>query len=235
MSRSLRLNRLLQLLRRHRRPVRGQLLADTLGISLRTLYRDIATLQQQGADVRGEAGIGYVLQPGDTLPPLTLPPEEIDALVLGLRWVASRTDPALAEAARDALARIGHALPADRRLQLQTSGLRVGPARPLEAAVAASLQVVREAIGSQRRVDIDYRDLAGHRSQRTVWPFALAYFDEVPMLAAWCELRGGFRHFRLDRIDSAQSQDKRYPTARSTLLRRWQREQGITPDWLDRC
>ena len=68
MSRSLRLNRLLQLLRRHRRPVRGQLLADTLGISLRTLYRDIATLQQQGADLRGEAGIGYVLQPGDTLP-----------------------------------------------------------------------------------------------------------------------------------------------------------------------
>ena len=235
MSRSLRLNRLLQLLRRHRRPVRGQLLADTLGISLRTLYRDIATLQQQGADLRGEAGIGYVLQPGDTLPPLTLPPEEIGALVLGLGWVASRTGPALAEAARDALARIGHALPAERRLQLQTSGLRVGPARPLEAAVAASLQVVREAIGSQRRVDIDYRDLAGHRSERTVWPFALAYFDEVPMLAAWCELRGGFRHFRLDRIDSAQSQDKRYPTARSTLLRRWQREQGITPDWRDRC
>ena len=162
MSRALRLTQLQQLLRRHRRPVAGQVLADALGISLRTLYRDIATLQQQGADLRGEAGIGYVLQPGDTLPPLTLSPEEIDALVLGLRWVASRTDPALAEAARDALARIGHALPADRRLQLQTSGLRVGPARPLEAAVAASLQVVREAIGSQRRVDIDYRDLAQH-------------------------------------------------------------------------
>lgn len=235
MSRSLRLNQLLQLLRRHRRPVTGQVLADTLGISLRTLYRDVATLQQQGADLRGEAGLGYVLAPGDTLPPLTLPAAEVDALVLGLRWVASRTDPALAEAARDALARIGHALPAERRLQLQTSGLRVGPARPLEVALSATMQVVREAIGVQRRLDIAYRDQAGRRSQRTVWPFALGYFDEVPMLAAWCEQRNDFRHFRLDRIDAAQPQTRRYPTARSTLLRRWQRQHGILPDWLDRC
>lgn len=235
MSRSLRLNQLLQLLRRHRRPVTGQVLADTLGISLRTLYRDVATLQQQGADLRGEAGLGYVLAPGDTLPPLTLPAAEVDALVLGLRWVASRTDPALAEAARDALARIGHALPAERRLQLQTSGLRVGPARPLEVALSATMQVVREAIGVQQRLDIAYRDQAGRRSQRTVWPFALGYFDEVPMLAAWCEQRNDFRHFRLDRIDAAQPQARRYPTARGTLLRRWQRQHGIQPDWLDRC
>ena len=101
-----------------------------------------ATLQQQGADLRGEAGIGYVLQPGDTLPPLTLPPEEIDALVLGLRWVASRTDPALAEAARDALARIGHALPADRRLQLQTSFLRPIPGSRTEPPMAMATSVM---------------------------------------------------------------------------------------------
>lgn len=235
MSRPIRLNHLLQLLRRHRRPVSGQTLADALGISLRTLYRDIATLQQQGADLRGEAGVGYVLAPGDTLPPLTLPPAEIDALVLGLRWVASRTDAALAEAARDALARIGHALPAERRLQLQTSGLRAGPARPLEATLSSVMQGVREAIGAQQRLHIHYRDQAGRCSQRTVWPFALGYFDEVPMLAAWCETRGDFRHFRLDRIDGAQAQERRYPTARSTLLKRWQRQQGISPDWLDRC
>ncbi|MGO4554026.1 helix-turn-helix transcriptional regulator, partial [Stenotrophomonas sp. 2YAF22] len=126
MSRALRLNQLLQVLRRHRRPVAGQALAEELGISLRTLYRDIETLREQGADLRGEAGVGYQLEPGDVLPPLTLPPAEIDALVLGLRWVAARTEPALAEAARDALARIAHVLPAARREALRDSGLRVG-------------------------------------------------------------------------------------------------------------
>ena len=91
MSRALRLTQLQQLLRRHRRPVAGQVLADALGVSLRTLYRDIETLREQGADLRGEAGVGYQLTPSDTLPPMTLPPAEIDALVLGLRWVAART------------------------------------------------------------------------------------------------------------------------------------------------
>ena len=128
MSRALRLTQLLQLLRRHRRPVAGQTLADALGISLRTLYRDIETLREQGADLRGEAGVGYQLAPSDTLPPMTLPPAEIDALVLGLRWVAARTEPALAEAARDA-SRIAHVLPAARREALRDSGLRVGPSR----------------------------------------------------------------------------------------------------------
>ena len=77
MSRALRLTQLQQLLRRHRRPVAGQVLAEALGISLRTLYRDIETLREQGADLRGEAGVGYQLTPSDTLPPMTLPPAEI--------------------------------------------------------------------------------------------------------------------------------------------------------------
>lgn len=191
MSRALRLTQLQQLLRRHRRPVAGQVLAEALGISLRTLYRDIETLREQGADLRGEAGVGYQLAPSDTLPPMTLPPAEIDALVLGLRWVAARTEPALAEA-------------------------------------------VREAVGSQQRLKFGYEDAQGQRSERIVWPFALGYFDEVPMLAAWCEGREDFRHFRLDRIRQVRVLEDHYLVPRATLLRRWQKAQGIAPDWLDR-
>ena len=233
MSRALRLSQLLQLLRRHRRPVAGQALADALGISLRTLYRDIETLRAQGADLRGEAGVGYQLVPGDVLPPMTLPPAEIDALVLGLRWVAARTEPVLADAARDALARIAHVLPAARREALRDSGLRVGPSKAAAKVPPARLQAVREAVGAQMRLQFAYEDAQGRRTERVVWPFALGYFDEVQMLAAWCESREDFRHFRLDRIRRVRTLEARYLVPRGTLLRRWQKAQGIAPDWLD--
>ncbi|WP_416056320.1 helix-turn-helix transcriptional regulator [Stenotrophomonas maltophilia] len=233
MSRSLRLTQLLQVLRRYRRPVSGQALADALGVSLRTLYRDIEVLREQGADLRGEAGVGYQLMPGDVLPPMTLPPAEIDALVLGLRWVAARTEPALAEAARDALARIAHVLPAARREALRDSGLRVGPSRAAAKVSPARLQAVREAVGAQQRLRFAYEDAHGQRTERVVWPFALGYFDEVVVLAAWCEGREDFRHFRLDRIRQVRTLEDRYLVPRATLLRRWQKAQGIAPDWLD--
>src|SRR5262249_40301365 len=99
MSRAARLLELIQLLRQHRHPVSGQVLADALGISLRTLYRDIATLQGEGATIDGEPGVGYLLRPGFLLPPLMLAEEEIEALVLGMRWVAERGDHPLQQAA----------------------------------------------------------------------------------------------------------------------------------------
>ncbi|HYQ23022.1 YafY family protein [Stenotrophomonas sp.] len=234
MSRAVRLTQLLQLLRRYRRPVAGQALADALDISLRTLYRDIETLRAQGADLRGEAGVGYQLVPGDVLPPMTLPPAEVDALVLGLRWVAARTEPALADAARDALARIAHVLPAARREALRDSGLRVGPSRNAAKVPPARLQTVREAVGAQQRLRFAYEDVQGRRTERVVWPFALGYFDEVQVLAAWCEAREDFRHFRLDRIRQLRTLAEGYGVPRATLLRRWQKAQGIAPDWLDR-
>ena len=106
MSRSERLFSLLQALRRYRRPVSGKALAQELGVSMRTLYRDIATLQSQGADIDGEPGVGYVLRPGFILPPLMFSEDEIEALVLGSRWVASRGDDSLGLAARDVLAKV---------------------------------------------------------------------------------------------------------------------------------
>ena len=91
MTRTERLLDLLQLLRRHRTPISGAALASELGVSLRSLYRDIATLRGQGAGIEGEPGLGYVLRPGFTLPPLMFSVEELEALVLGSRWVALRS------------------------------------------------------------------------------------------------------------------------------------------------
>src|SRR5947207_3488415 len=123
LSRAERLLALIQILYRHRHPVSGAMLADELRVSLRTLYRDIASLQAQGAHIDGEPGMGYVLKPGFMLPPLMFSEEEIEALVLGSRWVADRGDSELAEAARNVLAKIGAVLPADLRHELDASTL----------------------------------------------------------------------------------------------------------------
>lgn len=125
MSRAERLLDLIQLLRRYRYPVSGAALAAELGISVRTVYRDIATLQAQGAEIAGEAGVGYVLRPGFLLPPLMFSEEEIEALVLGSRWVAERADNRLGAAARNALVKIGAVLPSDLRDTLNASALMV--------------------------------------------------------------------------------------------------------------
>ncbi|MBX6333611.1 MAG: HTH domain-containing protein [Gemmatimonadaceae bacterium] len=151
MSRAQRLLDLLELLRRYRYPVRGAVLAAELGISLRTLYRDIATLQAQGARIDGEPGIGYVLRPGFTLPPLTFSEEEIEALVLGARWVAKRADEQLGEAARRAIAKIRTVLSPDRHVALDDSTLLVGPGEAIRVG-DERLALIRQAIRAEQKL-----------------------------------------------------------------------------------
>lgn len=226
MSRSTRLFDLLQLLRRHRQPVSGSAIAAALGISLRTLYRDIATLQSQGASIDGAPGLGYVMKPDFTLPPLMFSADEVEALVLGSRWVAGRGDTHLAAAARDALAKIAAVLPAELRRELDSAALIVGPGEPL-AAGDIELATIRLAIRTERKIEIRYRAVDGKDSMRTIWPFALGFFDRTRVLAAWCELRESIRHFRTDRIMSLIVSDERYPRRRQALMKEWRERQGI--------
>lgn len=226
MSRAQRLLDLIQALRGYRRPVSGATLAETLGISLRTVYRDIETLKAQGAHIDGEPGVGYVLRPGFMLPPLMFSEEEIEAIVLGSRWVADRADAALGAAARNAVAKIAAVLPQDLKISLDTSSLLVGPGSAV-AAGDAELPTIRLAIRTERKLRIFYVDGRGRDSKRTIWPFALAFFDRVRVVVAWCEIREGFRHFRTDRIRKVQFVDKRYPRRRQVLLKDWRATEGI--------
>ncbi|MBQ0820787.1 YafY family transcriptional regulator [Microvirga sp. HBU67558] len=226
MTRSERLLELLQTLRRHRRPVSGRSLAQELGVSLRTLYRDIASLQAQGASIEGEPGIGYILKPGYLLPPLMLSDDEIEALVLGSRWVADRADGPLASAALNALAKIAAVLPDDLRGSLDASPLLVGPGNPIVGDIV-DVASIRKSIRSERKLVIRYRDGRGSATERTIWPVALGYFDQVRAVVAWCELRQDFRHFRTDRIASLTPTEIRYPRRRRALLKDWRESEGI--------
>jgi len=225
MSRSERLLDLIQVLRRHRRPVSGQTLADELGVSLRTVYRDIQTLIGQGAAIDGEAGIGFVLRPGFVLPPLMFTDEEIEALVLGLRFVARQTDAPLERAAADALAKIAAVLPDDLRDRVADVGLI---AAPVAVAEAIDLAPLRAAIRSEHKVVLDYADKQGERTRRTIWPIAIGFFERTRVIAAWCELRADFRHFRTDRIAALRLTGRRYPQRRRVLMRQWRESEGIS-------
>ncbi len=221
MSRTTRLFELLQALRRYRLPVRGAALADELGISLRTLYRDIAALQAMGAAIEGEPGMGYVMKPGFTLPPLMFSEDEIEALALGLQWVVRRADDGLANAAREALTKVSAVLPPDLRRRLADSPLIVGAGCPRPHAV--DLSQLRQAIHDETRMAISYRDRNGAASRRYVWPFAIGFFESTRVVVAWCELRQDYRQFRADRIAEAESTGQRYPQRRQTLLAAWRR------------
>lgn len=228
MSRAERLLSLMEQLRRHRHPVSGAELAQRLGVSLRTFYRDIATLQAQGAQIEGEAGVGYVLRPGFTLPPLMFTEEEIEALVLGMRWVAERVDARLADAAHHALAKISAVLPPDLRYTLESSALLVVPRQTLACSDEVLAQT-RAALREERKLELLYVDAQERESHRTVWPFALGFFEQVSVLVAWCEVRNDFRHFRTDRIRGLNLLEVRYPRRRLDLLREWRENEGINP------
>ena len=220
MSRSERLLDLLQVLRRHRRPVSGLVLAAEIGVSIRTLYRDIASLQAQGAAIEGESGVGYVMKPGFLLPPMMFQSEELDALVLGMRWVADRGDRSLADGASSALAKIAAVLPPDLRRELDESAMLVSVGTKTTDHLL-SPGLLRVAIRTERKLQIAYRVVSGAISRRVVWPFALVYFDQSRVLMCWCELRSDFRNFRSDRITEAELLETRYPKHRQALLKEW--------------
>ena len=218
MSRTERLLDLIQLLRRHRRPVSGAQLADELGVSLRTIYRDIQTLTSAGAPIAGGVGIGYVLRPGFTLPPLMFTHDEIEAIALGAGMVARAADPALANAARNALAKVVAVLPDGRDDEASASGLVVGTSMAM-VIDRVDLAPIRNAIRLEQKIWIDYSDEDDRRTERTIWPISLTFCAQVRLLAAWCELRKDYRHFRTDRISALAETGERYPRPRRILLR----------------
>lgn len=226
MSRTSRLFELIDALRRHRRPVTAASLAGELCVSVRTIYRDVQTLIGLGAPIDGEAGLGYVLRPGFFLPPLMFGEDELEALVLGARWVERQGDQALALAATNALAKIAAAAPHDLRDTIGETGLWA-PMRAADIAQSPVLQGIREAIRREEKLKITYGAAGAGPTERVIWPIALAYLEHVRMVAAWCELRQSFRHFRTDRIGTFEPTGERYPKRRAVLVKAWRRESGI--------
>jgi predicted DNA-binding transcriptional regulator YafY len=201
MRRTDRLFQIVQLIR-GRRLTTAAFLARRLEVSERTIYRAIADLQHQGVPIEGEAGVGYRLGHGFELPPLMFTVDEARALVASVRMAQVWQDPALAQASQVALGKILSALPAASRAAAHSMAVYAPPVG-LDPSVQSTLQTLREAAQAHRKVNVQYQDASGQLTLRTVRPLGCFYWGKVWTLAAWCEVRNGFRSFRLDRITRA--------------------------------
>ena len=171
-------------------------------ISVRTVYRDIAHLQASGLPIEGEAGVGYILRPGFDLPAMTFTFEQLDALATGLSFVEAAGDVALSEAAAEVRAKLQAALPDPEKRRLEDAPMF---ASRRDGRAAPFAKVVRRAIREVRVVRLRYRDQDGEQSERRVRPLAVWAFTDGWLFAGWCELRGDFRAFRLDRITALEN------------------------------
>ena len=209
MRRADRLFRIVQHLR-GRRLTTAAFLAERLGVSLRTVYRDVRDLSLSGLPIEGESGVGYRLKAGFDVPPLMFTLNEIEALAVGARMVEAWGGPVLAESARTAMEKIIAALPADRRLAVERTRL-YAPGFHVDGKAMQRLEAVRAAIGERRVLRLDYRDAANKASEREVWPLALYFWGGAWTIGAWCEGRDDFRNFRVDRIAALEALERRYP------------------------
>lgn len=223
MRRTDRLFEILQLFRSGRLLL-GRDIAERLEVSVRTVYRDIETLVASGIPIEGERGVGYLLREPVFLPPLTLTPEELRALHMGVEVVRQVSDPALARAAEGLLGKIAAVLPAGREAQSAEGNVAVYTALHAAAAAAAGRQLgaMRRAVHDRQVLDIVYQRLDGTRSCRRVRPLQVEYWGHVWTCLAWCEQRDAFRLFRIDRIEACAPTGERFA-----------REAGKTyPDYL---
>lgn len=230
MTRTNRLLSLMQLLHQYRYPLTAVTLAEKLGVSVRTIYRDIESLRQQGVDIAGEAGIGFVLKESFLLPPMMLTIQQIEALILGSRWVNSLGDDELANAAKEAITKIKAVIPKPYQLSIEENTLFVAHYRKSKGNVTNNQMIastVRTAIRQQKQCELLYEDEHNQSTSRIVYPFGLAFFDDTQVVMAWCCLRSAFRHFRVDRIETIKLLDVFYYPNKQQLLKQWQHQQNI--------
>ncbi|WP_028958632.1 YafY family protein [Sulfitobacter sp. 20_GPM-1509m] len=219
MRRGDRLFEIIEIIRSAQKPISAARIAEELSVVKRTVYRDVATLIAQGVPIQGEAGVGYVLEPGFHMPPLMLTPNEIAAAVLGAQWVQTRGEPELARAAEKLIAKIAAVSPDHAQMSFVAPPTSVAPVSAVPEPFEAG--DMRRAIHSRVKVRIGYKDDNGAITERVIWPILLGYRDEGRILAAWCELRAGFRYFRTERITGADVLDARIPRRMDILRAEW--------------
>jgi predicted DNA-binding transcriptional regulator YafY len=229
MRRADRLFDIIQILRTASRPVTAAALAERLEVTVRTIYRDIAALQGSRVPIEGAPGLGYVLRRGFDLPPLMFTTEEIDAIAVGVRLLRRLRDRKLQEAAESVLGKLSAVVPEPLQSQLVATPLYVSDGSA-PAVTGIDLSQLRNAIRETRKLAVTYVDEEGRHTRRTIWPIAMAYYVDVTLVGAWCELRNDFRHFRVDRIVASDVLDERFSADSDRLTAEWLALRKDRPD-----
>ncbi len=199
------------------RVVTAQELAETLEVSVRTIYRDIQDLSLSGVPITSEPGTGYRLMRGYQLPPLMFSEEELEALLLGARMVRAWTDKGLAKSAHQAIQKIQHVIPERLKPTMEREEIFV-PDFSMEGHASDQLLLIRKAIREQNKVSFNYTREDKEHSTRTIQPLGLFYWGKVWTVVGWCELRDDFRHFRLDRMTALKNGGEHFKFVQGRML-----------------
>ncbi|MDW3222791.1 MAG: YafY family protein [Paracoccaceae bacterium] len=213
MGRSVRMFEIIQLLRNARRPCTAREIAEELEVTKRTVYRDIASLQALRIPIEGAAGVGYIMRTGFDLPPINFDIEEAEAITVGLAMITRTGDRGLKRAARSAAQKLTDATPLSSTVFASSGGA--------DEPSLVDLSDVRQAIREEQKLKISYSNVDDQKSERTILPIAIAYHSEAIVLAAWCELRRDFRHFRPDRISSYDILPERFRGEGDRMRQEW--------------
>lgn len=208
MRKTERLFKLVTLLQGRRTAITAQALAEELGVAMRTVYRDIQALILSGVPIDGEAGVGYLLRAGFDLPPLMFQSEEVTALLVGSRMVQAWTDPDLAQAAKQAEAKILAVLTPQTLIEMSRLPYRIPVYERAESGIH---KLLRKACEGRQKVSIAYRDMNGQESTRILWPLGMVGWGDHWTLLAWCEKRDAYRNFRFDRVQNIMLLPEHYP------------------------
>ena len=220
MGRSDRLFEVIQILRSAETPLTAAEIAEALEVTKRTVYRDIATLQAMRVPIAGEAGIGYVMRPGFDLPPVMFTAEEAEAIVVGLALLGRTGDRSLLKAAWSASRKLADVVPDDLEDDFDTPYLHASGWHDIPPSIIDP-ELVRRAIRETDVLSITYVDAKSDRTVRAIKPLAVIYYVEAMVLVAWCDLRGDFRHFRIDRIEACAATGTCFADEADHLRRRW--------------
>ncbi len=169
-------------------------LAEAVGVSLRTIYRDMETLAASGVPIEGERGVGYHVTAAITLPPLNLTMTELEALHMGLMAVEGGADTELALSAKSLTQKLDAVMPEDRNRAPASVGFAVYPF----ADAAKGFQLlpqIRQALRTRQKLSITHKDV-----DRTVRPLQLDYWGRLWTCVVWCETKRGFDDIRVDQI-----------------------------------
>lgn len=220
MRRADRLFDIIRVLRAAAGPVTAAALAEELEVTARTIYRDVATMQARRIPIEGAAGIGYVLRRGFDLPPLMFTEDEAEAIAVGVRMLARTGDPGLQKAAESVLSKVTLVVPDPLRDYLNAAPVYVSKSGAPVPEQRDLPSTIRHAIRDNRKMRIAYEDGDARRTDRVIQPFAVAYYVEATLVCAWCELRNDIRHFRSDRIVSAEVLDESF-TIPAAVIADW--------------
>jgi len=216
-SKTTRFFEVIQMLRSARGPVLARTIAEALEVSMRTIYRDIATLQAMQIPILGEPGVGYVMRKGYDLPPINFDVDEAEAIAVGLSLIARTGDSGLWRAAGRAARKLHETAPGTRILVASSCGV--------ENALTVDLSELRAAIRNETKLKIGYRDAVDRESNRIIWPLTLIYYVNGAMIVAWCELRHALRHFSLDRIENCTYLPDNFTGCGDKLFAKWEQTQ----------